>query len=149
MQYTSDKKYFLTYFPYLNALCPTLLRPVTTKKFNNFFYILQDYAFDFHGSISMEIFTGCCDYPDGHILLESWHQHRQPLLHLINEAGREFTGVVQDQEMQKPMENATVTIIGSSRHISVDSNGRFHVYLPPGHHDVVFHCHGYQDFRKV
>lgn len=113
------------------------------------FFILQDYAFDFHGSVSMEIFTGCCDYPDGHILLESWHQHRQPLLHLINEAGRGFTGVVQDQEMQKPMENATVTIIGSSRNISVDSNGRFHIYLPPGHHYVVFHCHGYQDFRKV
>ena len=97
----------------------------------------------------MEIFTGCCDYPDGHQLLESWHQHRAPLLHLINEAGQGFTGVVQNEEEQKPMENATVTIVGSSRNFSVDSQGRFHTYLPPGHYDVVFHCHGYEDMKKV
>ncbi|XP_071179438.1 carboxypeptidase D-like [Mytilus edulis] len=109
---------------------------------------LLDYAFDYIGSVAMEIYTGCCDYPDGHQLLQSWHQHRQPLLHLLNEAGRGFTGVVQNKEEQRPMENATVTIKGSSRNFSVDAKGRFHVYLPPGHYDLVFHCHGYQDFTQ-
>lgn len=97
----------------------------------------------------MEIYTGCCDYPDGHQLLVAWHQNRQPLLHLINEASRGFTVVVQSQKEQIPMQNATVTINGSSRKFTVDSQGRFRVYLPPGLYTVVFHSYGYQDVTKV
>ncbi|KAK3084908.1 hypothetical protein FSP39_021215 [Pinctada imbricata] len=45
----------------------------------------SDYLYDYIHSTSLIIHTGCCGYPDGHTLLDMWHQHRQPLLSLIRE----------------------------------------------------------------
>ncbi|KAJ8312498.1 hypothetical protein KUTeg_009871 [Tegillarca granosa] len=108
---------------------------------------LLDYVYDFIHANALVVYTGCCNYPDSETLLTTWHQHRTSLIQIVKEGGRGITGLVQDGN-SNAMKNATVTVEGSRHSYPVDTDGRFHIYLPPGHYTLIISCHGYKDSKK-
>ncbi|XP_069136324.1 carboxypeptidase D-like [Argopecten irradians] len=121
---------------------------VSASKLHPHYGSLLDFAYDTVGSTAIEIYTGCCDYPDGHKLLAAWHNHRTPLLEIIKEATRGVKGHIYEDKPDKPMFNATVIVKGSGRRYPVDSNGYYNFYLSPGHYTLVVTCEGHETLEK-
>ncbi|XP_061162564.1 carboxypeptidase D-like [Saccostrea echinata] len=104
-----------------------------------------EYAYKHCHSIPMEISTGCCHHPNEDQLLNIWHKLREPMLDMVTEANKGFSGVVVDKENKNPMINATIRVKGFSWTYQVNEEAKFHVYLPPASYQVMIKCHGYQD----
>lgn len=112
--------------------------------FNNTFL---EYAYSHCHSIPLEISTGCCHHPSEDQMLDIWHKLREPLLDMITEGNKGFSGIVVEKDTHTKMVNATLRIQGFSWTYFVNEEARFHVYLPPGSYQVVVTCHGYQNYK--
>ncbi|XP_033747517.1 carboxypeptidase D-like isoform X2 [Pecten maximus] len=121
---------------------------VAASKLHPHYGSLLDFAYDSVSSTAIEVYTGCCDYPDGHKLLAAWHNHRTPLLEIIKEATRGVKGYIYEGKQDKPMVNATITVKGSHHQYPVDTSGYYNFYLSPGHYKLVVNSEGHETLEK-
>ncbi|GFO01124.1 carboxypeptidase d [Plakobranchus ocellatus] len=98
---------------------------------------------------SVLVHTGCCRYPSPEQMAQVWKSTRPPLMSLIREARKGLFGIVMDEETNRPLTGATVTVSTAGYSQVSDQHGLFALYLPPGDFSFVTEVAGYKTKQQT
>ncbi|XP_014255369.1 carboxypeptidase D-like [Cimex lectularius] len=103
---------------------------------------MQDYNYDFHGCLELNIAISCCKYPHPQNIEKLWKDNKRALIEFIKESYRGVRGIVTHDS--KPVMDATVTIISRSMEYKTTSKGEYWRYLLPGKYYLKVEKNGFK-----